>query len=300
MTQPKQIFRATQTRTAPRIITATLDRSGKRVFTSRELVRLVEKHREQWHILVSATTHDVIEELLKALPLRKFVLESSTYTQEFIRYLWRDPDPLEIAASIRAPNSYLCHSSALFMHRLLDRLPKELFVNYEQSNKPKPSGGLTQAALDRAFKGKQRQSAFIFHYKEHEITVLSGKYTQGLQVGELPLAAGTKVRVTSLERTLIDVTVRPDYAGGIELVLEAYRRARNKVSIPNLIATLKEFDYVYPYHQAIGFYMERAGYSVKQLSRLKEPGLDWNFYLAYNMRSADYHPGWRIFHPKGL
>jgi hypothetical protein len=44
------------------------------------------------------------------------------------------------------------------MHKLLDSLPTELCVNYEQSEKPKPSGGLTQESLDRAFRGKQRQS----------------------------------------------------------------------------------------------------------------------------------------------
>lgn len=186
------------------------------------------------------------------------------------------------------------------MHKLLDRLPKELCVNYEQSEKPKPSDGLTQASLDRAFQGKQRQSGFIFRYKENEIVVLSGKRTLGLEVCELPVATGAKVRVTSLERTLIDVAVRPRYAGGVENVLEAYRRARNKVSIPQLIATLQKFDHVYPYHQAIGYYMERAGFPSKQFSRLKELRMDLNFYLAHNMRRPDYHPGWRIFHPKGL
>lgn len=277
-----------------------MDDSGKRIFTRQELIRLVEKHREQWYLLESASPHEIVNDFLKAIPLRRFVLESSAYTQEFPRYLWREPDPLEVAASIRTPKSYLCHSSALFMHKLLDRLPKQLCVNYEQSAKPKPSGGLTQASIDRAFQGKQRESAFIFRYKENEIVVLSGKCTRGLEVLELPVATGAKVRVTSLERTLIDVTVRPRYAGGVEHVLEAYRRARNKISIPQLIATLQKLDHVYPYHQAIGYYLERAGFPSKQFSRLRELGMDWDFCLAHNMRSTAFDTGWRLHHPKGL
>src|ERR1700680_1469870 len=106
MTQPKQIYRGNHARNLLPAVTATLDSSGKRVFTKQELVRLVGKHREQWHIIDSASSNDVIEVFLTALPLRKFVLESSTYTHEFPRYLWRDPDPLEVA-SVRTPNSYL-------------------------------------------------------------------------------------------------------------------------------------------------------------------------------------------------
>ncbi len=277
-----------------------LDRSGKRVFTRQELLRVVEAHRKQWGIVESASANDIINDLLKTLPLRSFVLESSKYAHEFPRCLWRDPDPLEVAASVRAPKSYLCHSSALFIHKLLDRLPKDLCVNYEQSEKPKPSGGLTQESLDRAFRGKHRQSAFIFRYRQHEIVVLSGKHTRGLEVRTLLLATGAKVRVTSLERTLIDVTVRPGYAGGVEHVLEAYRRARKEVSITKLIDTLQKLDHVYPYHQAIGFYMERAGFARKQFALLKQLDMDWDFYLAHNMRSTAFDAGWRLHHPKGL
>lgn len=69
----------------------------------------------------------------------------------------------------------------------------------------------------------------------------------------MPLATGAKVRVTSLERTLLDATVRPGYAGGVANVLEAYRRAREDLNVSRLINTLGELDHVYPYHQAIGF-----------------------------------------------
>jgi hypothetical protein len=299
MTQTNRLYRIKYAQKAPSSITRTLDTSGRRVFTTQELLRLVQKHREEWQILSHISSNELIEHLEQAFPLKRFVLEGPDYQQTFPRYLWRDADPLEVAASVRS-TAYLCHSSALFMHKLVDHQPKSLYVNYEQSDKPKPSGGLTQTSVDRAFRGKQRQSAFVFHYKEHDIILLSGKNTRNLEVGELPLPTGANVRATSVERTLIDITVRPTYAGGVEQVLQAYRRSRDQVSIPKIITTLQKLDYVYPYHQAIGFYLERAGHPSKHLSPLKSLGSDLDFYLAHDLKNKEFDQDWRLFYPKGM
>lgn len=269
MSERRRIYRTARNAQTSRTITEFFDGLGKRVFIRSELVRVIDKNREQWALVQNVSSDEVIDDFIESLPLRHFTLVSGNYTNEFQRYAWRHPDPLEVAASIRAPKSYLCHSSALFMHKLMDHLPRELCVNYEQSDKPKPSGGLSQEALNRAFRGKQRQSAFSFRYEECQIVVLSGKHTGGLEVRETALATGAKVRVTSLERTLIDATVRPGYAGGVASVLEAYRRAREEISVSRLIDTLRKLDHVYPYHQAIGFYMERAGFPPNNLHRLR-------------------------------
>jgi hypothetical protein len=45
-----------------------------------------------------------------------------------------------------------------------------------------------------------------------------------VEIAVHPEALG--IPVTNLERTLIDITVRPDYAGGVQNVLDAFRIAR--------------------------------------------------------------------------
>ena len=142
MSEHRRIYRTARNAHTSRTIAEFFDGLGKRVFIRSEIVRLIDKNREQWALVQNASSDEVIDDFIESLPLRRFTLDSGNYTNEFQRYAWRDPDPLEVAASIRAPKSYLCHSSALFMHKLVDHLPRELCVNYEQSDKPKPSGGL--------------------------------------------------------------------------------------------------------------------------------------------------------------
>lgn len=260
---------------------------------------MVQRHRNEWEILSSVSVELVIDFLQAECKLRKITLKAAAHHQEFTRYLWREPSALEVAVSLRS-TAYLSHSSALYIHGITAEQPSVLYVNYEQSEKPKPTGELTQAGIDRAFRGKQRESTFAFHLGESRIVLLSGKNTNKLEVQKIAIPNGTALSVTSLERTLIDITVRPTYAGGVHQVLEAYRRANGKVSIPRLLTTLKKLDYLYPYHQAIGFYLDRAGYPKDSVTRLKRLGAELDFYLAHNMRDKERDESWRIFHPKGL
>jgi hypothetical protein len=42
------------------------------------------------------------------------------------------------------------------------------------------------------------------------------------------------------------------------------------MSVDELLTILKELDYIYPYHQAIGFYQQHAGYEKPIWERMNE------------------------------
>jgi hypothetical protein len=111
---------------------------------------------------------------------------------------------------------------------------------------------------------------------------------------------GSTLDVTNLERTLIDIVVRPYYSGGVYQVLEAYRGAKGRASVETILTTLKELNYVYPYHQAIGFYMAKAGFPKNQYDQLKDLGMEFDFYLAHNLREREYDADWKLYVPKGI
>lgn len=275
------------------------DSFKQRVYTRKELLDVMYARQASWQLAKNTTTEGFISFLLERGDLQEVTLTEEKYGRSIRRYIWRTATQFEIAASVRR-GSYLSHGTAVFMHGLTEQIPSTIYVNKEQSEKPRPQAPLSQERLHLAFSRPQRTSNYILNYLDSQIVLLSGKQTSNLEVGSMADTYGTALAVTKLERTLIDIVVRPNYAGGVYQVLEAFKTAKDHMSTGVLIATLKKLDYIYPYHQAIGLYMQRAGYESDKLERVRALGLQFDFYLAHGLREHEYVPEWRLFVPKGF
>ena len=112
---------------------------------------------------------------------------------------------------------------------------------------------------------------------------------------------GVNVRLTNIERTLVDAVVRPEYSGGPNEVLTAFRNAAENVSINKLVSMLKRIDHVYPYHQAIGFYLEKSGaYRQSQIDLLRKQEMRYDFYLMHQIKDAKFSSRWKLYYPESL
>jgi hypothetical protein len=273
--------------------------TSQKVYSQAQLANVLRNNRHIWHLPDHTTSRDFILFLTKHGHLRARKFHSKTYGREITRYTWGEVSLLELAISI-APRAYLCHATAVMLHGLANFSPKTIYVNVEQSAKPSSHGSLTQDGINRAFSGKQRQSNLIYSYNGASVVMISGKNTNRLGVEESTGPEAEPLQVTNLERTLIDIVVRPAYAGGTSQVLKAYRAAKDRMSVDRLLAILKKIDYVYPYHQSIGFLMHKTGYPEKTCVMLRALGLKYDFYLAHGLQQPAYSKDWRLFYPKGL
>jgi predicted transcriptional regulator of viral defense system len=271
-----------------------------KVFLKKDLGKILKDNLKFWRLTETIATEDFIKYLMEVTALNKISLKVPNYNKTITRYSWGNkPSIYEIALSIK-PDSYFSHYTAMFLHSLTQQIPKIIYLNTEQSKKPSPPRTLEQSRIDLAFKGKDKTSQYIFHYEDWKICCVSGKNTDNLGVEELQISEREKVPVTNIERTLIDISVRPVYAGGIYEVLNAFKAGKGKFSVNKLLSMLKKIDYIYPYHQVIGFYMERAGYSNSQLHLARKIEMEYDFYLDYNMKDPNYSKEWRLYFPKNF
>jgi predicted transcriptional regulator of viral defense system len=278
-------------------ILSIFSKSSEKIYSRADLASVLFQNRRSWHLADHTTSRDFISFLTKHGNLRAHKFRSETYGQEIIRYSWGEASLLELAISIK-PRAYLCHATALVLHGLAKLSPKTIYLNVEQSAKPPIAGSLTQEGINRAFSGKQRQSNLIYNCNGASIIMIAGKNTDRLGVEQMAGPTSESLQVTNLERTLIDIVVRPAYGGGTSQVRKAYRAAKDRMSIDRLLAILKKLDYVYPYHQSIGFLMHKTGYPEKSCAKLRALGLNHDFYLSHGLHHPEYSNDWRLFYPK--
>lgn len=80
--------------------------------------------------------------------------------------------------------------------------------------------------------------------------------------------SGFTIRVTNLERTLLDGLQEPDWCGGFQNVLGAWRTAKDQINIGTLIKVVDEMD-INLLRQRAGFVLERLGLDHPRLKEWK-------------------------------
>jgi hypothetical protein len=274
--------------------------TARDIWKTAEVSKVFNEERAAWSLAKSMAFTDFLKKLLDAGILRKFEFPFPYRPEK--RYALPAVPMLEVLQSIK-PGAYYSHATAMAVHGLVDPQGQTIYINHEQ--RPHQRSELAdQPRIDAAFKSKARISSNVINLDGTAICMVNGMHTGQLGVitttTTLHLGQPAAIRVTGLERTLIDIVVRPSYAGGVERVLTAFRHARGRADTGLLLGTLDRLAYVYPYHQALGWYMDRAGYPRAALERIAALPQPCRFYLAHQLEQPTYDDQWGVFVPGGL
>jgi predicted transcriptional regulator of viral defense system len=280
------------------------DELPNKVFHLSDLARELESRRDFWRLTQRTSTSAFIDFLSSSGKLSAIVFPFPAPYKRKALYVWGRVPIHEVLINLK-PGCYFSHYTAVQIHGLTEQSPKTIYVNDEQRLESWLSGKLSQTSIDAAFRRPVRITSQVAETDDFRVFILNGKNTGKHGVVEDTVTSENgerfgKIRFTNVERTLIDITVRPVYSGGVSEVLKAFTLAREKVSVNRLTVMLKKLAYIYPYHQAIGFYLERAGYKASSLDLFRSIPREFDFYLMHEMKQRDYVKDWRLFIPKGF
>lgn len=211
----------------------------------------------------------------------------------------------EMAAGM-FPKGYFCNLSSVYFHSLTDQVPGVVYICNETIT-PRTRDDtrtLPESAIRTAFIKPHRHTRNIIDLENGAVAVLDRE--RGTDFGVTDIRAGhplypAGMRVTCLERALIDAVVAPQYNGGIASVLSYFRAAKRWVRVDRLFEIYGALRFVYPYAQTIGFLLERAGMPGRAAAIREAYPPRQKFFIDHEAKSTwAFDERWMLYHPRGL
>ena len=281
---------------------------GPVVLTEAALRDIVREHRKFWWLSDRETLRVFIDFMLEKSRLQR--VHVALPRCPIIGYTWGEGAPIMESLLQLVSGSYYSHYTAMRLHGLTEQVPKTLYLSKEKRRGSVRNeynvNSWSQEEIDASFSKEPRQSSNYANVPEegvrvvlldameyHGVGIISDKVNLG---GKRPL----DLRFTSLERTFIDIVIRPIYAGGIFEVAKAFEVAKGRLSVNAMNALYKKLSPYFPYHQAIGFYLERAGYKSSLIELFRRYPMNHDFYIVHGMGKTSYNERWKLYIPDGF
>ena len=272
-----------------------------KAYTTYDIKNIFSLNRSDWKI-AGYRTPDQFMSFLENKKIIK-ILKLKHQSTGSIKKILTEPDATKqnIALTIKK-DGYLSNYSSMQIHQLTLQIPKSLYISFNKGldtkDIKKSENEITQENIDIAFSKPQRITSEV--YKSELDNTRFYFIQKAHKEKNIGILSNDNYSYTDLERTLIDIAVRPAYSGGVFEVLNAFEIAKENVDINKLNTYLLELDYKYPYHQVIGFYMSKAGYTDEKISLFSNYLSKYDFYLTYNISNKEFDSKWKIYYPKGF
>lgn len=212
-------------------------------------------------------------------------------------------NPYEIVKAMFS-DGYFCNLSSIYYHSLTNQVPSSIYICHETiSTKPKSSNKINNTAIRSAFLKPHRYTNYIFEFNQYEIIVVDR--VKGSGYGVLDVHASGAIlpkhsRVTCIERALIDAVVSPHYNGGIVSVYAYFKSAHRKINLTKLVEIYRQLEFIYPYSQSIGFFLDKVG-SKHASAFYREFPPTYTFFIDHDAKSSwSYDEKWKLYYPVGL
>ena len=189
-------------------------------------------------------------------------------------------------------NSFFSMSTALNIQGLSDFREEYIFVSKERSTKIEQGNvTLTQENIDNAFSKKPRRTNAYDKIDNHVVVLLEANKTDTFEVIEY-----NGYRVSSVNRAFVEMITNVQYLQSSETIIEVFTKIKEKLNLDTIYTIIEKFDFIYPYFQLAGFYLEKIGFPKVELEKFYTKRSELNFYTQKNKNQYGFDGYWKIYY----
>ena len=148
---------------------------------------------------------------------------------------------------------------------------------------------LTQDAIDKAFASSPRRT------KAHD--VINGYNVVSLEsnnTGSIGIIDYNGYKVSSINRALVEIISNIHYFVSPDNVISEFKAIKDKLNINEIFKIIEKFDFIYPYYQLAGYYLEKIGFTKNELIKFYSKKSELIFYTIKNKEEYKLDTYWNI------
>lgn len=218
----------------------------------------------------------------KSISIRGHIKTRYTFNQNFKTY--------DFCNSLEK-NSFFSMSTALNLQGLSDFRKEYIFVSKERTIRiEQGSVTLNQENIDNAFSKKPRRTNAYDKIDNHIVVLLEANNTDGFGLIEYD-----GYRVSSINRAFVEMITNIHYFQSSQNLIQVFKNIKNSLDIDKIYTIIEKFDFIYPYFQLAGFYLEKIGFSKTELSKFYDKRSQLRFYTEKNKNHYEFDEYWNIY-----
>jgi len=207
-------------------------------------------------------------------------------------------------SSLLVKHHFISHYSAMYYYKLTYNEPKNFYITQEVFNPPYKKE-LSQEDIFRGMTKKYKETNVFASNKEFKIYKIHGIKTNNFGLKRIKINNFSTL-ISSIERLMLEMIIRPNLCGGINEVINAYKVIcsdhKNEINVEKIKILMRKMNLKYPYHQAIGFLLEQFNCNYK---KLYTPDTFNNYFFLFKTQTNELNnlivnKKWKIYIPREL
>lgn len=167
-----------------------------------------------------------------------------------------------------------------------------IFISKERKTRVNFSfKNITQASIDKAFKNKPKRTKAHANIEGINIVMLESNNTE-----EIGIINYNGYRISSINRAFVEIISNIHYFKTPNDVISEFKKIKEKLDIKRIFNIIEKFDFVYPYYQLAGYYLEQIGFTRNELIDFCNKKSNLKFYTMKNKENYSFDSFWDVFY----